>query len=140
MNSFSKEILQKIEERSIEPKPRWHFVLRNDFFYTIATLAVLTGGVAAAVMFYTFFDNDTIPGDLNETLFEDFLQIIPYLWMAILAFFVGISYVSIRQTNEGYRYKTLKFLVISVLTSLLLGCILNLFDFGQLVFGLFQGF
>lgn len=136
MIDFSEKVVSALNERGIEPKPRWHFLLKRSVFWSLAALSVLIGGIAVSVAVYVFFDNDGIflSGNkaLQETLF-DIAQSIPYIWLLVSALFTASAYLVFRKTKKGYRYATAQVVGIVLVASVALGVLLDAFDFGQMV-------
>ena len=132
MDNFSKQIVTEIEARGVSPLPRWHFLVRRSVFWSLAVLSVLVGAVAFSVADYVFFDNEGISIKvLLESPLEGILQTIPFLWLAVFGLFVVSASLSFRHTRTGYRYRTGVAVLGVVVVAILLGTVLNIFDFGQ---------
>lgn len=129
MDKLSQEIINKIEDENIQPKPRWHFLLRRSILWFFAVLSVAVGGLAVSVIIATFIDYD--PSTRTVPLVEDILQTIPFVWVIVLALFVVLAYYGIRHTKTGYRYSLFKICSAVILASILLGIILNAYDVSQ---------
>jgi FtsH-binding integral membrane protein len=127
MDNFSENILKVIEKKEVIPKPRWHFLLKRWIFWLLAVFSILIGAIAFAVAEYVFFDND----GANVASLQDIAQNIPYVWFLVLIIFTISSYIWFRQTRKGYKYKTVVVVCGTVVISIILGLILNAFDFGQ---------
>lgn len=136
MIDFSEKVLTAIDERKAEPKPRWHFLVKRSVFWSLAVLSVFVGGIAVSVAIYVFFDNDGIAISQNLALQEallDVAQSIPYIWLAVLGLFTASAYLVFRKTRKGYRYATAQVVGIAIVASIVLGLVLDAFDFGQMV-------
>lgn len=126
-----KNIENKIVEREIVPIPRWHFLLKRRVFWLIASASVLLGGIAVAIITFVFFDHDFEARNyINQSLVDDILLTIPYIWLVILSLLVFITRISFRHTKNGYRHGIFKVVGITLVLSILLGLILNAFDLG----------
>ncbi|OGC88892.1 hypothetical protein A2419_02595 [Candidatus Adlerbacteria bacterium RIFOXYC1_FULL_48_26] len=136
MENFSEHIVKEIAERGATPKPRWHFLLKRSVFWTLAGLAIVTGGIAVSVAWYVFSDNDGLrtlgQPALQDTL-RDFAQSIPYIWLFVLGLFTASAYLGFRRTRKGYRYATVVVVGAAIILSLVFGLILDRLDFGQTV-------
>lgn len=136
MTDFSENVITMLDERKVEPRPRWHFLLKRSVFWPLAALSVLVGGVAVSVALYIFFDNDglLLSGDraFQEAVL-DIAQSIPYIWFAVLGLFTTSTYLIFRRTRKGYRYATARVVGVAIVASVVLGILLDAFDFGQAV-------
>jgi hypothetical protein len=141
MAKFSPDlILDEIEKRKVVPIPRWHFLLRRSVFWVLAAISVITGSISIATAIYVFVDHDFVVDHANinrfldqQPLVEDIIVSIPYMWIVALLLFVLVAYYGFRHTRKGYRYPTLRVIGGSVLLSLLLSGLLNLFDVGHII-------
>jgi uncharacterized membrane protein YidH (DUF202 family) len=131
-NTFPQEIVREITSRGAVPTPRWRFFVSRGMLWLLAVISVLVGGVAFAVAEFVFLDNDGI-SKLQSSSILDIAQSIPFLWLAILAFFSAGAYYSFRHTRRGYKYATLHVVTVVIVLSLALGLVLNIFDFGQYI-------
>ncbi len=122
MTDISKKTLEKIKKEQVHPKPRWYFMTRNYFFWFMFALTTLLGGIAFGMILL-------ITGDLDWDIFpylglslpEAVVISLPYLWIALLAFFLFITYYNFIHTRTGYRYRFVVIFLISLLISVLLG-------------------
>ncbi|NTV24834.1 MAG: hypothetical protein HGB01_01335 [Chlorobiaceae bacterium] len=141
MAQFSTDlILDEIERRKVVPIPRWHFILKRSIFWILAVISVITGSISMATAIYVFVDQDFVVDHRNIALFlaqqpivENIFVSIPYLWLTALLLFILVSYYGFRHTRKGYRYPTIRVIAGSLLLSLLLSGLLNLFDVGKLI-------
>lgn len=127
MDNFSEDIVKIIEKKGLVPKPQWYFLLLRWVFWLLAVFSILIGAIAFAVAEYVFFDND----GANVASLQDIAKNIPYIWLIVLVTFTISSYIWFRQTRKGYKYKTVAIVCGTVVISIILGLILNAFDFGQ---------
>jgi amino acid transporter len=134
MYNFSEQVVREIEARNVTPVPRWHFLLRRSVFWTLAILSTIIGGIAYSVADYVFFDNEGVSvKTLLESPLEGIIQTIPFVWLSIFGLFAVSAYLSLRKTRSGYRYRTFVAILVVIITAVILGIILNSFDFGQAV-------
>lgn len=131
---LSESIVQTLDERNLNPRPRWHFLLKRSVFWSVAGISILLGGVAVAAIIFVFLDHDTGAAHyLNQDLAEDILLTIPYLWLITFALLIALTRMSIRYTKGGYRYGILQVAGIAFVASFILGIIMNKFDVGDKV-------
>ena len=122
MDEIQKEILERIKNKEIKPKPRWYFSLKNNAFWGAFVASIVVGSVAFAVMLFSLADNDwTIYTRLHKSFVEYFIASIPYFWIAWIVLFMLISYAEFRHTKRGYRFMTHLVVGGSVVLSMVLG-------------------
>lgn len=133
-------IIGEIEKRNVVPIPRWHFVLKRMAFWFLAVISVVTGAIAMATAVYVLIDNDYITDHAGiEKLFAErpFIEVIvlsiPYMWLIAFTLFVFTAFYGFRHTRKGYRYPTLRVMSATLLLSVLLCGIMNVFDLGRLI-------
>lgn len=132
--SFSQNIVEEIEKRDLKPRPRFYFLLKRSVFWSLASLSAVIGGIAVSIIIFVFFDHDPEAARyLHQSLTEDIMLSVPYLWLLILAAFVGVAKYSVRHTKTGYRYATLKIVGAVLIASLALGLLLDAFDSGAAI-------
>lgn len=139
MAPFSPDlILDEIERRNVVPIPRWRFILKHSVFWALAVISVITGSLSMATAMYVFLDHDFMVDHARITRFlaqqpfiDDIVDSIPYLWLTALLLFVLFAFYGFRQTRKGYRYPMLRVVGGSLLLSLLLSGVMNVFDVGQ---------
>jgi heme/copper-type cytochrome/quinol oxidase subunit 2 len=136
----SEQIIREIEKRKVVPIPRWHFILRRSVFWVLALISVITGAISMATAIYVFIDNDYVTDQVNiekffeqRPLIEVIIQSIPYVWLVALGLFILAAYYGVRHTRKGYRYPMTRVIAGSLLLSLLLCGILNVFDIGKYI-------
>ncbi len=133
-------ILDEIEKRKVVPIPRWYFTVRRAIFWALAVISVITGSISMATAIYVFVDHDFVVDHARiaqfldqEPVIENIIISIPYLWVMALLLFILVAYYGFRHTRKGYRYPTLRVIAGSMLLSLLLSLLLNLFDVGHVI-------
>lgn len=136
MSTFSEQVFQTLDERNINPRPRWHFLLKRSVFWTLCGLSIGMGGIASAVAMYVFFDNDGLISFQHpnvQVFLIELARSIPYIWLVILSLFTTSAYLVTKQTASGKRYSVVSVVVLALIGSGLVGYILNQLDFGQAI-------
>ena len=128
MDDLSQNILKEIEVRGATPKPRWHFLTMRAVFWALVVVSIVVGAVAVSVGWYVFFDNDGL-----HVTFANLFQVIPYIWILVLALFILCAYWGFRQTRKGYRYSAKLVVSLLLIASVGLGLLLDNWDVGQTV-------
>ena len=122
MTDISKKTLEKIKKEQVHPKPRWYFLTRDYFFWIMFVITTLLGGVAFGMILFITTNLDwDIYHYLGISLPEAVVKSLPYLWIALLAFFLFITHYNFIHTRRGYRYRFIVIFLISLLISILLG-------------------
>ncbi len=129
-DTFSEQLIREIEARGAIPTPKWKFFITRGVVWFLAIISVLIGGIAFAIGEFVFIDNDGISKFQNSSI-QDMVQSIPFVWLAVLAFFTASAYYGFRHTRRGYKYAAIGVVMVVIVLSITLGFILNAFDFGQ---------
>jgi len=119
---FDRDLIAKIKEEKISPKPRWHFLLKNYVVWTIGGLALLIGAASVSVLTYLLKNNDWgVRQAVHKSWGEFLLLTLPYFWLLFLGLFILIIYYNVKHTKRGYRYPIWSIIVASILASVVLG-------------------
>jgi len=127
------KVLEKIKSEKLSPKPRWQFLLKDEFLKVSFIILLIIGGISFSVMFYILFDRDwqfLSRGRLD--LVDELLFALPYFWIIVLILFVGVAFYNFRHTQTGYKHKGYLIILISFFGSVLLGFFLFTFGAGQI--------
>ena len=122
MKNISNEVLKKIKDNNIKPKPRWYFITKNYFIWLIFGISIILGSFAFGMV---LFITKQLDWDIYHYLGESFLKTVfislPYLWLIFLILFIGVAYYNFIHTKRGYRFKIITILLISLIISVTLG-------------------
>lgn len=133
-DTFAKRVLTRIDEEQVVPRARWAFVFKNYTFWGFSFMSMVFGALALSAI---LFEVTSIDWQLAPVTHSGFgallLDAIPYLWVIVLLFFVGIGCVNVRHTKHGYRYPLWLIALGAVLTSVALGAVLHIAGLGELV-------
>jgi hypothetical protein len=133
-NTTPEKIMEEIKKQGIEPRPRWQFLLKRWVLWLLAIFSTVVGGIAIAIIIFTFIDHDaSVRVYLKESTVDDILLTIPYFWLGALAVLTGVTKYAVRHTKFGYRYATIRIIGVVLVGSMLLGIVLNAVDLGERV-------
>lgn len=127
MNQLLRDkVIETIGKHGITPRPRWQFLLKSGVLWSCVACSMLLGGVAFAIIIFTFIDHDaTTRAYLHGTVFEYALETIPYFWLMTLVLLIGITQYAVRQTAFGYRYTTWRIVSFALFGSVVFGIALQ---------------
>lgn len=109
MENIIQKVLEKIKNSKITPKPRWIFVARNIFYWFLAPVFLIFGGLSFSIIIYMFLNNDwDLRARVGGSLFGFLIATLPYLWIILFILFVIAGYFYFRRTKSGYKYEFLK--------------------------------
>ncbi len=122
MSDLTNEVLEKIKEKHIKPKPKWEFILKEYVIWVFAGASFLVGSLAVAVIIHMVRNNDwdlcdRVSGNLLSFIFAT----LPYVWLLLLAAFVALAYYNFKHTKSGYRFSLRLLVTGSILASIFLG-------------------
>lgn len=130
--SVSDKVLKNIEKHKITPKPKWVFTLKNVAIWFSSVVFLLIGGLAFSVVIYMIIESDwELYENLNDSLWEFTLLILPYFWLIILGLLVALANYNLKNTKGGYRYRIITIVTFVFIVSMLIGGILYVMGIGK---------
>lgn len=131
---IAKRVLDRIDAEHLRPRPRWTCLFRNYFFWALGAAAVSIGAFASSAMIFEVQNADWQYAFItHKDGLSFFIDAAPFIWIAILAVFIGIGYLNVRRTNHGYRYPLPVIAIGAVLASIALGSVLYEWGFGSII-------
>lgn len=131
MKNLIADTIEKIRKEKIQPKARWKFLAKK-YSVWISFLAVALAGAAALSVAYfliTQLDWDVFPTAQRRSFLYSF-SLLPYFWIVPLVILAIVAYLSLRKTENGYRYAFPK-VALAVLGSLFIfGFMMTAIGFG----------
>lgn len=126
------KVLEKIKRDKIEPKAKWHFLLKDWLVWFLFGLSMAIGALATAVSIFHLKNSDweiynRVPGGSVNFLF----QVLPYFWLIIFILFVIVAYFNFKHTKTGYRYNILIVISVSLFLTLCLGALAFRIGWGE---------
>lgn len=128
-DTIKNEVLAKIAVEKVTPTSRWYFTARHLALWAPGILVTLLGSVAVAAMLfgvvhagweYRSYTNLSVVGFLRTA--------IPLLWLGSFILFGALIVRTLRLTARGYRYTAGFILLISFISSVVVGVALFAFD------------
>ncbi len=118
----SEKLLQTIQERGLQPKPGWRFALSRVGGMGVFVVSVVLGALAFSVVLFAIQQTDfNVLQHLKHSRLELWLGLLPLLWIAFMAVFVGLSMVVSRRTGKGYKLTWQRLAIWSFGLSILMG-------------------
>ncbi|HBU07291.1 MAG TPA: hypothetical protein DEB09_04375 [Candidatus Magasanikbacteria bacterium] len=126
------KVLEKIKHDKIEPKARWHFLLKDSLVWFLLGLSVVIGSLAIAVSIFHLENSDwevyeKISGGPINFLFE----ILPFFWLIIFILFIIVAYFNFKHTKTGYRYNIFIVIGVSLFFTLCFGALAFIIGWGE---------
>jgi hypothetical protein len=122
-DTIEKEVLERIEEHSVTPKSKWHFVLKEWVLWTAVVVSVILGGMtfATALSVIEVSDWQLL---LSSGMVSGAVIALPYFWLLLFAFSILLAQYNIRHTEKGYRIHVWMIAVWMIAGSLISGSLL----------------
>ncbi len=136
---FSSQLIDRITEEDIRPKPQWQFFLKRGVIWSVASAAVVFGALSMAVVIYMVRENDWdlyLQADKNLVAF--FFSTVPYFWLVIFIALVSLVLYQIKHTKRGYKHHGYIIVLGSVVISGLLGMMFYAFGLGKAIDVVFE--
>ena len=128
---LSNKVLERIDADRITQVPRWRFLLLRGIFWFFAILSVVIGSLAVGVISFLLTDYRQHGLFAVSHGAPEFLLMVPYAWIAVLALFIVIAEVSIGHTKKGYKYGLRTVVFASVILSVVFGIFLYFIGVGK---------
>jgi len=139
MSKFCDKVLCKIKEEKIEPKPKWHFLLKDYFVWLAFAVSLIVGALAFCVALSIILDNDwDIYRYLSLSPAKHILLSLPYIWIFAILLFLGLALYNYKHTKSGYRSGTFVVLGLSVVGSVVLGSVFHSLGMGRKIDRIFS--
>ena len=121
-STLSDNVLKKIEEEKLTPKPRWQFLLRRSTLWGVAIAALIVGGLATSViLFVVTYNNWDLYHYVHDGKLFFIARSLPYAWFLLLGVLLFVAEYNIRHTERGYRYTIHTIVFGSMALSVVLG-------------------
>lgn len=130
---FNKNVLQKIKEEKLEPRPKWRFLLKNSIVWGLGIFSLILGAVATSLVFYMITGEESGLGRGDGNPLEALLFIIPFFWIICMVGFSLLVFYYIKHTKKGYKYSAKQIIIFIVAVSLLLGGLFSLVGANRLI-------
>lgn len=115
MSNLSKKILHEIDEKKIEPKEKWFFVVKKYIWYFLLAFVVIFCSIVFALTLVRFFSIDfDLMDKFARGKFMFIVLSMPYFWFFIIGAMILLAYYFYRHTEFGYK-KSNVFVVIGIL-------------------------
>jgi len=130
-NNLGRDVLEKIKEKKIQPKPKWMYSLKDVLFWTVFSISLVLGSISTSLIIFILRNNDwDLYSKLGHGLIKFIFITFPYFWLIFLVFFLIASYYNFKKTKSGYKYNPLLIILINILISIILGSILYISGLG----------
>ncbi len=121
-SDLGNKLLEHIKKNDLSPKPKWHYILKNEVFWGLGVLSMIIGGLAFSTIIFTVANADieTI-GFAGFNIFIFFLNWTPFLWLILFVAFIVVGYEIIKNTKKGYRYPFWSIVLVTFLLTFSIG-------------------
>lgn len=118
----SERLIQTIKERRIRPVPKFFFTGRELLLWGAFALSALLGAAAFSVILFSIQQTDFyLLQHSSHSRLEMLLSWLPFVWIAFLLVFLGLSMFSFRNSRRGYKWRLTQLAAYSFGFSVLLG-------------------
>lgn len=125
MTDISKHTLDKIKKDNVRPIPKFYFLFRGSVLWTLFGFSILFGSIASSIAIFLMKHAEwDVYQYISHSLIKFILLIFPYGWLLFLIGFSIFAYIFFHRTEQGYRYKTLWIVCLSIACSILGGTML----------------
>lgn len=103
--NLTQSILARIDTDKVEPRSKFGLLCTYSFFSVASFISIVIGAVAVAVMVFTSLNMGWEYYEMtHDNLVTFVFNIVPYVWIVVLALTILFGYYNLRHTKRGYRY------------------------------------
>lgn len=119
---ISKNVIEKIKNEHIIPRPKWQFILLHALLWFTVAVSVLIGSALLSLLLREIFldEWEALPR-IGGNFVRILLLLAPYFWVFCIFLILFLSYKIFRATSEGYRYEPFWVVGATIFISLVLG-------------------
>lgn len=122
VSAIHDDVLQQIASGNVQPRPRWHFVLRNLLLWLSGIILLLVGAASVSVVIFLVqghaWEMREVFGMSGPTFL---LQIFPFMWLLAYVVFLFTAESFIRKTRGIYRYSPFLLSLVILIVSIFVG-------------------
>jgi hypothetical protein len=137
--SISSKVIEQIQEKHIQPTPKWEFALKNVVIWVVLGFLLVVGSFGSSVIIFMI---DTNQWDLYDNVHHNIVAFIfaslPYFWLIVLALFIFAIYYYFHKTTSGYKYHAYAIVLASFVVSTFLGLIFYNAGFARTIDQIFE--
>ncbi|MFC1615673.1 hypothetical protein ACFL21_00900 [Patescibacteria group bacterium] len=102
---ISKNVLEKIKKEKLKPAPKWEFLLKKSFLWTLLVIVLILGGLMASVVIFHLNTGDWIFYQHQDKPFLRYVfEVLPYFWLLLFVLVIFVAYYDFKHTDKGYKY------------------------------------
>jgi len=122
MSKISQNVLDKIKEGDLKPKPRWVFVFWNVMLIVSFVLAILVGALVTGLVILKFSHLEWgFIRVIGDGVLPGFWEVLPIMWLGLLLLVVLMASQVFEMMEGNYKYSHWIVLGGAVVSSLVLG-------------------
>lgn len=130
--SVSEKSLQKIIKEEIKPIPKWEFLLRELFIWSVLIFFAILGGLSLSLATAVLQESDLdLYQKLNKSFLDYLFQNTPYALFFLAIIFIAILLINLRNTKTGYRHTTITLVMVTLGSTLVLCGLFTFSGFGN---------
>jgi hypothetical protein len=139
MNDISKETLRKIKDQGIRPHTKGYFFLKRSTVWGLFCFSLVLGSIASSAVIFQMNNAEwALFKHFRHSIIEFILLTIPFLWILFLIGFTIGAFFYFRQTQGGYRYRTITVVTLSILLSIIGGTVMNIAGLSERIESVFE--
>ncbi len=131
---LASEVLHRIEEEHVTPRPRSYYILKNVAFWVLWLISLVAGSFAVAAAWFAVANADwPFWSVTHDNALQFFFEVVPLVWLIASVLMTVLGYKNLRRTKHGYRYPLILIVCVTLAGSLLGGTLLYRIGIGRLV-------
>ena len=131
-NKIELRILEKIKHDNLKPKSIWYFLIKDYSLWLLVFISIILAALSIAPIIFIIQNLEPeLAKHISSNIYLFILNILPYPWILLCILTTYFAAKAWENTKHGYKFDGKKVFAASFLASLVLGIILNLWNFGR---------
>jgi hypothetical protein len=134
MTDFERRVLDKIEAQHLKPTPAYVFLAKRSVFWLLAGVSILFGAISFAMLLFMISDYFSTGWRVLDNIhFNEFLFVIPVVWLLAMGLFATSAAYGLRHTRRGHRFTPSSIAALVLAAGIVLGGGFHMADAGRAV-------
>ena len=126
------KILEKIKHDNLKPTSIWYFLIKDYSLWLAVFVSIILAALSIAPIIFIISNSELgFIKHISSNMFLFILLILPYPWIILGCLTTYVAKKSWCQTKHGYKFEGKYVVIISILSSLILGILFNEYNTGK---------
>jgi len=105
MKDISEKIIDKIQKEHIDPKSKWHFVIKSTAIWGAVLMTLVLASIVSSAVIFNIINTDWgLRSHLGWGMARFIFMSLPFFWLILLVALAIAAYYEFKKTKSGYKY------------------------------------